>query len=294
VPLLFYTERDAHDRAIIRVQPDVYCMLILPAFAGAASPTPPINIKDAFRRLVEALRWHFGWHTAPNGRERHTNEALFRAVTSESGFETGAVPEMRGSVAKNRGRIGPYSAVLQRGVIGDTVDGPSRDGRLARHIAAELIKHLGGNMLFVEKLLIERFIKTRLRLEALEEKGESGEWTDLDRRTYAALLNAFRLTAREIGLNPAATPPPTFFGHIHGSIATSCFRRPGEAGHLAHSAAMTASGEPIEAGSGNVTMLPWGPTGPVQRKHPAEAGNSSCFSCGCPSGPAVDTVPDAS
>jgi hypothetical protein len=47
---------------------------------------------------------------------------------------------MRVSMAKNRGRIGPYSAVLQRGVIGDTIDGSSRDGRVARHIAAELIK----------------------------------------------------------------------------------------------------------------------------------------------------------
>ena len=67
-----------------------------------------------------------------------------------------------GAWQKNRGRIGAYSAVPQRGVIGDNIDGPLRDGRLARHIAAELLKHLGGNVSFVEKLLIERFIKTKL------------------------------------------------------------------------------------------------------------------------------------
>jgi hypothetical protein len=72
---------------------------------------------------------------------------------------------------------------------------------------AELIKHLGGTVSFVQKLLIERLIKIRLRLDAIEEKAETGSWTDLDRRVYGALLNAERLTAREIGLKSAVEVP---------------------------------------------------------------------------------------
>jgi hypothetical protein len=37
VPLLFCPEKDSLDRAVIGVKPDVYCTLILPPFAGAAS-----------------------------------------------------------------------------------------------------------------------------------------------------------------------------------------------------------------------------------------------------------------
>ena len=110
-------------------------------------------------------------------------------------------------MAKSRGRIGPYSRVVQRGVIADTVDGRSRDGRLARHMEAELVRHLGGSPSFVEKLLVERLVKIRLRLDALEEKAEADNWTDIDRRTYGGLLNAFRLTAREIGLATATHKP---------------------------------------------------------------------------------------
>lgn len=112
-------------------------------------------------------------------------------------------------MAKSRGRIGPYSRVLQRGVIGDIVDGRSRDGRLARHMELELVRHLGGNVSFVQKLLIERLIKIRLQLDSLDDKLTRGEWTPHDSRTYGGLMNAFRLTAREIGLKPAAVPPPT-------------------------------------------------------------------------------------
>lgn len=112
-------------------------------------------------------------------------------------------------MAKSRGRIGPYSRVVQRGVIADTLDGRSREGRLARHMEAELIRHIGGNPSFVQKLLIERLVKVRLRLDAFEEKFAAGNWTDLDSRTYGALLTAFRLTAREIGVKPAAEKAPS-------------------------------------------------------------------------------------
>ena len=64
------------------------------------------------------------------------------------------------TLARKRGKIGPYSRVLQRGVIADTVDGRSREGRLMRHLEAELTKHVGGSPSIVQRLLIDRMVKT--------------------------------------------------------------------------------------------------------------------------------------
>jgi hypothetical protein len=119
VPLLFYPKRDALDRALKGYNLTyIACSSFGVRWRGFSDTTD-----KRFRRLVEALRWHFGWHTAPNGRERHTNQLLFRAVTSESGFETGAddggeqIPgiEKGRKVASGRGRkIAPARAFQDR------------------------------------------------------------------------------------------------------------------------------------------------------------------------------------
>ena len=74
-----------------------------------------------------------------------------------------------------------------------------------RHMEAELIKHIGGKPNFMQRLLIERIVKIRMQLDIFEEKLARGEaWTPHDGRTYGALHNAIRLTAREIGLTATA------------------------------------------------------------------------------------------
>ena len=55
-----------------------------------------------------------------------------------------------------------------------------------------------------QKLLIDRVIKLLLQLQAFDAKILAGVWTDLDRRTYGALLNHFRLALRELGLKGTA------------------------------------------------------------------------------------------
>jgi hypothetical protein len=60
--------------------------------------------------------------------------------------------------------------VVQRGVIADLVDGRSREGRIMRHMEAELIKHVGGAPSFPQRLLIERIVKIRMQLDIFEEK----------------------------------------------------------------------------------------------------------------------------
>src|SRR5687767_5090242 len=111
-------------------------------------------------------------------------------------------------MARNSNKVGPYSKLLRRGAIGKLADGRSALGRLIRHLEAELVAHVGGSPTITQRLLIERLIKTRIQLDLLDEKLARGEWTGNDSRTYGGLLNAMRLTARELGLKPAADKPP--------------------------------------------------------------------------------------
>jgi hypothetical protein len=103
----------------------------------------------------------------------------------------------------DRRRLGPYSAVLRRGVIGEAIDGRSTIGRLARDLEAQLVAHVGGTPSITQRLLIERIVKIKLQLDAFDNKLASGDWTAHDQRTFNALLNAHRLACRELGLSSA-------------------------------------------------------------------------------------------
>jgi len=102
-------------------------------------------------------------------------------------------------IVKDRRRFGPYSKRLHRGAIGDLVDGRSAQGRFIRHLEAELIVHVCGSPTIVQRMLIDRTIKIRLQLDALDEKLSAGDWSAHDQRTYGALLNAQHLCLRELG-----------------------------------------------------------------------------------------------
>jgi hypothetical protein len=116
-------------------------------------------------------------------------------------------------------RVGPYSRRLHRGAIGDLVDGRSAQGRFIRHLEAELVAHVGGSPSIAQKLLIDRIIKLRLQLDALDDKLAAGTWTPHDQRTYGALLNAHRLSLRELGLRPAAAAPVDPMERFHAAVA---------------------------------------------------------------------------
>jgi hypothetical protein len=118
--------------------------------------------------------------------------------------------------ASSRGhrRLGPYSRRLHRGAIGELFDGRSAEGRFVRHLEAELVRHVGGDPSITQRLLIDRLIKIRLQLDALDAKLASGEWTPHDVRTHGGLTNGFRLVARELGLAPQAPRTPTLDEHL--------------------------------------------------------------------------------
>ena len=111
-------------------------------------------------------------------------------------------------------KLGPYSRVLRRGAIGASLDGRSTMGRFVRDLEKQLIEHVGGNPSITQRLLIERMIKVRIQLDLLDEKLASGEWTAHDSRTYGGLLNAYRLTAREIGMDAKPKPAKTLAEHL--------------------------------------------------------------------------------
>ena len=104
----------------------------------------------------------------------------------------------------NTVRVGPHSRALRRGVVGDQIDGRSREGRFLRAAEAELIAHVGGEPSFTQRLLIRRAARAMLRLELFDEKLASGNWSDHDGRTYGGLQNAVRLMLRELGLKAPA------------------------------------------------------------------------------------------
>ena len=120
---------------------------------------------------------------------------------------------------KNRKVLGPYSRVLRRGVIADSIDGRSTLGRFIRDLERQLTQHVGGDPSITQKLLIERLIKIRLQLDLLDKKLAEGGWTHLDGRTYAGLLNAYRLTVRELGLQPAKHKQPSLAEHFAARAA---------------------------------------------------------------------------
>jgi hypothetical protein len=106
---------------------------------------------------------------------------------------------------------GPYSTRLARGPVA-TVDGRSAEGRYIRALEAELIATLPGPISVTDRLLIDRLIRLRLQLDALENKIEEaragrGKWTDHDIRVYSAVGNQYRLTLRELRTLPTNNQP---------------------------------------------------------------------------------------
>jgi hypothetical protein len=116
--------------------------------------------------------------------------------------------EVKAGSRKGPRRLGAYSRVLERGAIGDSLDGRSREGRFLRAFEASLTEHVGGSPSTTQKILIRRASRALLRLELFDEKMTSG-LTDHDARVYGGLSNTLRLAMRELGLRGAADKPRT-------------------------------------------------------------------------------------
>ena len=102
----------------------------------------------------------------------------------------------------------PHSRTLCRGVIGDAIDGRSKEGRYLRAVEAELVDHLGGQTSTTQRIAIHRAARLMLRLEIFDKKLTAGEFTSHDARVYNALQNSLRLMLKELGMKPQAAIKP--------------------------------------------------------------------------------------
>ena len=99
-------------------------------------------------------------------------------------------------------------------MIGDAIDGRSREGKFLRKCEAELVAQVGGQPSFAQRLLIRRIARAMLKLEMFDAKMAGGSWTDHDARTYGGLSNALRLMLRELGLKAAPAKGPSLSEYL--------------------------------------------------------------------------------
>ena len=74
-------------------------------------------------------------------------------------------------------KLGPYSRVLRRGVIGSSIDGRSQIGRYMRDMERQLLDHVGPNPPLPVKIHVQSIVRMHTQLKLLEEKIASGEYT---------------------------------------------------------------------------------------------------------------------
>jgi hypothetical protein len=66
--------------------------------------------------------------------------------------------------------LGPYSRSLDRGAIGDFIDGRSWEAKFLKRYEAMLIKHLGGKPSLPQAALIIRCARVALHLELMDRR----------------------------------------------------------------------------------------------------------------------------
>ena len=123
-------------------------------------------------------------------------------------------------MAAVQNKLGPHSRRLRRGALGRLADGRTWLGRFISGMERQLVEHLGGSPSVTQRLLISRLIRIIIQVDLFDEKlvaAEKGEgtWTSQDTRVYGGLQNALRLTARELGLQPAGAKPPSLAELFH-------------------------------------------------------------------------------
>jgi hypothetical protein len=105
-------------------------------------------------------------------------------------------------------RIGPYSRAIDRGAVGWSIDGRSREGRFLRAYEAMLIAHVGGSPSAVQRALIGRAAKLALHCELMDEKAlTAGGMGERDARQYVCWSNALARSLSALGIKSASAAP---------------------------------------------------------------------------------------
>jgi hypothetical protein len=107
--------------------------------------------------------------------------------------------------ASNRPRITQNSRAIDRGSIGWSLDGRSREGRFLTAYSDMLAEHCGGNPSRVQKELIRRCARLALHLELQDEKLLAGVTpSDHASRQYLAWNGHLSRTLLKLGLRGAS------------------------------------------------------------------------------------------
>ena len=108
--------------------------------------------------------------------------------------------------ASNRRRITQNSRAIDRGSIGWSLDGRSREGRFLTAYSDMLAEHCGGNPSRVQQELIRRCARLALHLELQDEKLLAGVTPSDDAsRQYLAWNGHLSRTLLKLGLRGASS-----------------------------------------------------------------------------------------
>jgi hypothetical protein len=102
-------------------------------------------------------------------------------------------------------RLGPQSKAIDRGAVGWSIDGRSREGRFLRAYERMLAEHVGGRPSRVQAELIRRASRLALHLEIQDDLSlQTGQMSDHAGRQYLAWHGALARTLTLLGMESAA------------------------------------------------------------------------------------------
>jgi hypothetical protein len=130
--------------------------------------------------------------------------------------------KISGGLSAPKRRFGPQSRAIDRGSVGWSIDGRSREGRFLSAYEAMLSQHVGGSPSRVQCELIRRCARLALHLELQDEKLLSGgPPTDHSARHYLAWNNALVRTLRQLGLKSVPIERSLSLSEIVASAAAT-------------------------------------------------------------------------
>lgn len=99
-------------------------------------------------------------------------------------------------------RLGPYSRAIDRGALGLSISGVSREGRYLRAYEKMLIDYLGDSVDPITRQQIVRCARLALHLELLDEQtlAQGKPLTEHDYNHYVAWSNALSRTLARLGI----------------------------------------------------------------------------------------------
>jgi hypothetical protein len=107
--------------------------------------------------------------------------------------------------------LGPYSRSLDRGAMGDFIDGRSWEARFLKRYEKMLVKHVGGKPSLVQRALITRCARVALHLELMDQRSlrDGHVFGVHDHNYYVSWSNSLARLLARLGVGPPEEPALT-------------------------------------------------------------------------------------